>query len=106
MMAAHELQVYSRRQQHSSVATREAHRSRTRRRPRPREGLLVGIRAGIVSMCIFRIAPRGRGVGDAFRACFLQLANPGLKPRAESYNRFAVNTVSVLEDGFSSQGAE
>jgi len=49
-------------------APHQAHRSRTRRRPRPREGLLLGIRAGIVSVCPFRIAPRVCGVGDAFSA--------------------------------------
>jgi hypothetical protein len=43
---------------------REAHRSR----PRPREGLLLGVRAEILSMCPRRIAPRIWGVGDAFRA--------------------------------------
>jgi len=58
----------------------QAHRSRTRRRPRPREGLLLGIRAGIVSVCPFRIAPRVCVVGDAFRARPRPLPYPGLKP--------------------------
>jgi len=65
---------------HASDATREAHRTRPRRRPRPREGLLVGIRAGIVAICPLRIAPRVRGVGDAFRAIIPLPLTQGFSP--------------------------
>ena len=54
----------------TSGATREAHRSRPRRRPRPRESLFVANWVGIGSMCSVRIAPALR-VGDAFRALAL-----------------------------------
>ena len=54
---------------------REAHRSRPRRRPRPREGLLVPCGAGIVSMCSVRIAGLEMLSGRVF-----DVADPGLKP--------------------------
>src|SRR5215471_10599443 len=58
---------------------REAHRSRTRRRPRPREVRCKLFGAGIVSTCSVGIAPRVRGVGDAFRALFVTDIYLGLK---------------------------
>jgi hypothetical protein len=57
----------------------EAHRSRPRRRPRPRESLFVANWVGIGSMCSVRIAPALR-VGDAFRAIFFG----ALLPRAKA----------------------
>ena len=79
----------------TSYRPHQAHRSRPRRRPRPREGLLLGIRAGIVSVCPFRIAPRVCGVGDAFRAGRFLDSIPGvkarLKPQAESFRPFETN---------------
>jgi hypothetical protein len=67
---------------------REAHRSRPRRRPRPRESLLVANWVGIGSMCSVCIAPALR-VGDAFRAR-LATSYPGLKPWAILSDHFMV----------------
>jgi hypothetical protein len=64
----------------NSAATLEAHRSRTRRRPRPREGLFAAIHVGTLPLCIARLAPRGRGVGDASGRFFWTLtlgSSPG-----------------------------
>jgi hypothetical protein len=59
-----------------SAATREALRSRPRRRPRPRilaSGVMEFWSTGVLR--IVGIAPRVRGVGSAFRATLL-LASP------------------------------
>jgi hypothetical protein len=77
-----------------SAATCEAHRSRPRRRPRPREGLLVGIRVGTcVYMPSQNCTPRTRGwrcFQGGFRAGRPR-AQARLKPWAVSYSRFAAN---------------
>jgi len=49
---------------------------RPRRRPRPRESWLVGMRAGIAAVCLFRIAPRVRWVGDAEGAVEQSVSKP------------------------------
>ena len=74
---------------------REAHRSRTRRRPRPREGLLLGIRAGIVSVPFPNCTPRLRG-WRCFQGGFYLTNNQGLKPLAQSYCPFGAETTSSL----------
>jgi hypothetical protein len=65
----------------NSGATREALRSR----PRPRilaSGVMEFWSTGVLR--IVGIAPRGRGVGSAFRARRWETPNPELKPWAES----------------------
>jgi hypothetical protein len=71
-----------------SDATREALRSRPRIRPR---GVMEYWSVGVLRQ--FGIEPRGRGVGSAFRAYPFETINPGLKPWAELFNRFAVETL-------------
>jgi hypothetical protein len=73
-----------------SGATREALRSRPRRRRRPRilpSGVMEYWSIGVLRQS--GIAPRVRGVGSAFRARLIT-TNPGLKPWAMLCNRFAV----------------
>jgi hypothetical protein len=71
----------------TSGATREALRCRPRPRIRPR-GVMEYWSVGVVRQV--RIAPRDREVGATFRAQSLRECNPGLKPWAKFYNRFAV----------------
>jgi hypothetical protein len=71
-----------------SGATREALRSR----PRPRilaSGVMEFWSTGVLRLP--GIAPRVRGVGSAFRARPPRTVNPGLKPWALMFNRFAVS---------------
>jgi hypothetical protein len=75
--------------QHSG-ATREALRSRPRRRPRPRilaSGVMEFWSTGVLR--IVGIAPRVRGVGSAFRAAPLGFPYPGLKPRLKPRAEFS-----------------
>ena len=64
-----------------SGAAREAHRSRTRRRPRPREVRCKPCGAGIVSTCSVGIAPRAARL-EMLSGHRLSDANLGLKPWA------------------------
>ena len=70
----------------TSGATLEALRPRPRIRPRRgMEYWSVGV------LRFLPIAPRDREVGATFRAHALTTSNPGLKPWAKFYNRFAVS---------------
>jgi len=79
-----------------STATREALRSRPRRRPRIRPcGVMEYWSVGVLRQ--FGIAPRVRGVGSAFRAAPLGFPYPGLKPRAESSCPFGAGLSTLID---------
>jgi hypothetical protein len=82
-------------------ATRESLRSRPRRRPRPRirpRGVMEYWSVGVLRQ--LGIAPRVRGVEDAFRAILLNerpRIKTWLKPWAESYSPFGTKTICLLD---------